>query len=25
VAYPPFEVAEDDENERALRIAARTI
>jgi hypothetical protein len=23
VAYPPFEVAEDDENERALRIAAR--
>jgi hypothetical protein len=24
VAYPPFEVAEDDENERALRIAART-
>jgi hypothetical protein len=22
VAYPPFEVAEDDENERALRIAA---
>jgi hypothetical protein len=24
VAYPPFEVAEDDENEGALRIAART-
>jgi hypothetical protein len=24
VAYPPFEVAEDDETERALRIAART-
>jgi hypothetical protein len=24
VAYPPIEVAEDDENERALRIAART-
>jgi hypothetical protein len=24
VVYPPFEVAEDDENERALRIAART-
>jgi hypothetical protein len=24
VAYPPFEVAEYDENERALRIAART-
>jgi hypothetical protein len=24
VAYPPFEVAEDDENERALQIAART-
>jgi hypothetical protein len=24
VAYPPFEVAEEDENERALRIAART-
>jgi hypothetical protein len=24
VAYPPFEVAEDDENERALRIAAST-
>jgi hypothetical protein len=24
VAYPPFEVAEDDENERALRIAAPT-
>jgi hypothetical protein len=24
VAYPPFEVAEDDENERALRIAALT-
>jgi hypothetical protein len=24
VAYPPFEVVEDDENERALRIAART-
>jgi hypothetical protein len=24
VAYLPFEVAEDDENERALRIAART-
>jgi hypothetical protein len=24
VAYPPFEVAEDDENERALRIAAHT-
>jgi hypothetical protein len=24
VAYPPFEVAEDDENEEALRIAART-
>jgi hypothetical protein len=24
VAYPPFEVAEDDENEVALRIAART-
>jgi hypothetical protein len=24
VAYPPFEVAEDDENEKALRIAART-
>jgi hypothetical protein len=23
VAYPPFEVAENDENERALRIAAR--
>jgi hypothetical protein len=23
VGYPPFEVAEDDENERALRIAAR--
>jgi hypothetical protein len=24
VAYPPFDVAEDDENEGALRIAART-
>jgi hypothetical protein len=24
VAYPPFEVVEDDENEKALRIAART-
>jgi hypothetical protein len=24
VAYPSFEVAEDDENERALRIAARS-